>query len=54
MKYMNKSIEELHEMLKNGEVTSKELIEMINEIQDELYVMCAAFIALTCAFNKDE
>lgn len=27
MKYMNKSIEELHELLKNGEVTSKQLIE---------------------------
>ena len=24
MKYMNKSIEELHELLKSGEVTSKE------------------------------
>ena len=27
MKYMNLSIEKLHELLKNKEVTSKELIE---------------------------
>ena len=27
MEYMNKSIEEIHEALKNKEVTSKELIE---------------------------
>ena len=39
MKYMNKSIEELHELLKSGEVTSKELIEeslkLSHEVQDE-------------------
>ena len=27
MEYMNKSIEEIHEALKKGEVTSKELIQ---------------------------
>ena len=27
MKYMDKSIKEIHEVLKNGEVKSKELIE---------------------------
>ena len=39
MKYMNKSIEELHELLKSGEVTSKELIDeslkLSHEVQDE-------------------
>lgn len=39
MKYMNLSIEELHELLKNGEVTSKELIEeslkLSHEVQEK-------------------
>ena len=39
MKYMNKSLEELHEMLINNEVTSKELIEeslkLSHEVQDK-------------------
>ena len=39
MKYMNKSIEELHELLKNGKVKSEDLIkeslELSHKIQDE-------------------
>ena len=46
MKYMNKSIEELHEMLVKKEVTSGELIkeslEMSHKIQDE----CNAFVTI--------
>lgn len=46
MKYMNKSIEELHEMLVKEEVTSAELIkeslEMSHKIQDE----CNAFVTI--------
>ncbi len=46
MKYMNKSIEELHEMLKKGEVTSEELVkeslELSHQIQDE----CNAFVTI--------
>ena len=40
MEYMNLSIEELHELLKTGKVTSKELIkeslEKTHKIQDYL------------------
>ena len=36
MKYMNKSIEELHELLKSGEVTSKELIEESLELSHKV------------------
>ena len=46
MRYMNKSIKELHEMLKNNEVTSKELIkeslELSHKVQDE----CNAFVTI--------
>ena len=39
MKFMNKSITELHELLKNGEVTSDELVkeslEKSHEVQDK-------------------
>ncbi len=46
MKYMNKSIEELHDMLIKGEVTSQDLIkeslEMSHKIQDE----CNAFVTI--------
>lgn len=46
MKYMNKSIEELHELLKEGKVTSKELIEeslkLSHKVQDE----CNAFVTI--------
>lgn len=46
MKYMNKSIEELHEMLKNGEVTSKELIEESLKLSHEVQDKCNAFVTI--------
>ena len=46
MKYMNKSIEELHELLKNGEVTSKELIDESLKLSHELQEKCNAFVTI--------
>ena len=46
MKYMNKSIEELHEMLKNGEVTSKELIEESLKLSHEVEDKYNAFVTI--------
>ena len=46
MKYMNKSLEELHEMLKNGEVTSKELIEESLKISHEVQEKYNAFVTI--------
>ncbi|MBR4830159.1 MAG: aspartyl/glutamyl-tRNA amidotransferase subunit A [Bacilli bacterium] len=46
MKYMNKSIEELHELLKNGEVTSKELIEESLELSHEVQDKYNAFVTI--------
>lgn len=46
MKYMNKSIEELHEMLKNGEVTSKELIEESLKLSHEVQDKYNAFVTI--------
>ena len=46
MKYMNKSIEELHELLKNGDVTSKELIQESLELSHELQEKCNAFVTI--------
>lgn len=46
MKYMNKSIEELHNMLKNGEVTSKELINESLELSHKLQDECNAFVTI--------
>lgn len=46
MEYMSKSIEELHEALKNGEVTSEELVKeslaKAHEVQDK----CNAFVTI--------
>ena len=43
MKYMNKSIEELHELLKNKEVTSQELIkeslELSHKAQENIMLL---------------
>ena len=40
MKYMNKSIEELHELLKEGKVTERELIdeslELSKKVEEEI------------------
>ena len=46
MKYMNKSIEELHELLKNGEVTSKELIEESLKLSHEVEEKYNAFVTI--------
>ena len=46
MKYMNKSIEELHELLKEGKVTSKELIEESLELSHKVQDECNAFVTI--------
>ena len=46
MKYMNKSIEELHELLVNGEVTSKELIAESLELSHKIQDKCNAFVTI--------
>lgn len=46
MKYMNLSIEELHESLKNGEVTSKELIKESLKLSHEVQEKYNAFVTI--------
>ncbi len=46
MKYMNKSIEELHEMLKSGEVTSEELVKESLELSHQVQDKCNAFVTI--------
>ena len=46
MKYMNKSIEELHELLKAGKVTSKELIEESLKLSHKVQEECNAFVTI--------
>ena len=46
MKYMNKSIEELHELLVKGEVTSKELIAESLELSHKIQDKCNAFVTI--------
>ena len=46
MKYMNKSIEELHELLKSGKVTSKELIEESLKLSHQVQDKCNAFVTI--------
>lgn len=46
MKYMNKSIEELHNMLVNGEVTSKELIDESLKLSHEVQDKYNAFVTI--------
>ena len=46
MKYMNKSIEELHELLKSGKVTSKELIKESLELSHEVQDKYNAFVTI--------
>ena len=46
MKYMNKSLEELHEMLVNKEVTSKELIEESLKLSHEVQDKYNAFVTI--------
>ena len=46
MKYMNKSIEELHEMLVKGEVTSDELVKESLSLSHEVQDKCNAFVTI--------
>lgn len=46
MKYMNKTIEELHELLINGEVTSEELVKESLELSHEVQEKCNAFVTI--------
>ena len=46
MKYMNKSIEELHELLVKGEVTSEELVKESLELSHEVQEKCNAFVTI--------
>lgn len=46
MKYMNKTITELHEMLKNGEVTSDELVKESLELSHKVQDKCNAFVTI--------
>lgn len=46
MKYMNKSIEELHELLKNKEVTSQELVKESLELSHKVQEECNAFVTI--------
>ena len=46
MRYMDKSIEELHEMLVKGEVTSEELVKESLERSHEIQDKCNAFVTI--------
>ena len=46
MKYMNKSIEELHELLVKGEVTSDELVKESLSLSHEVQDKCNAFVTI--------
>ena len=46
MKYMNLGIEELHKLLKEGKVTSKELIEESLKLSHEVQEKCNAFVTI--------
>lgn len=46
MKYMNKSLDELHTMLKNGEVTSEELVSESISLSHKLQEECNAFVTI--------
>ncbi len=46
MKYMNKSIEQLHNLLKEGKVTSRELIDESLELSHKIQDKCNAFVTI--------
>ena len=46
MKYMDKSIEELHDLLVKGEVTSDELVKESLELSHEVQDKCNAFVTI--------
>ena len=54
MEYMSKTITELHEMLKNGEVTSKDLIKESLEKTHKLQEECNAFVTILDDANPEE
>ena len=54
MKYMNKSIEELHELLKKGEVTSDELVKESLENSHIIQDKCNAFVTILDAAKGGE
>lgn len=54
MSYMDKSIEELHELLKEKKVTSKELIEESLEKSHKLQEECNAFVTILDNANEKE
>ena len=54
MKYMNKSIEELHELLVKGEVTSDELVKESLELSHEVQEKCNAFVTILDAAKGGE
>ncbi len=46
MMYMNKTIEELHELLKKGQVTPKELVDESLKLSKEVQEKCNAFVTI--------
>lgn len=46
MKYMNKTITELHELLKSGEVTSDELVNESLDLSHKVQEKCNAFVTI--------
>ena len=54
MEYMSKTITELHEMLKNGEVTSKDLIKESLEKTHKLQEECNAFVTILDDAKEEE
>ena len=46
MKYMNKGIKELHEMLVKGEVTSEELVKESLELAHKNQIECNSFVTI--------
>ena len=46
MKYMNLSITELHEKLKNGEVNSEDLVKESLELSHQVQEKCNSFVTI--------
>ena len=54
MKYMNKSIEELHELLKEGKVTERELIDESLELSKKVEEENNAFVTILDNIEEKE
>jgi len=54
MEYMNKTIKEIHEALKSGEVSSKELIKESLEKSHKVQEQCNAFVTILDAAKETE